>query len=617
MQWTKAKPNILITRPKPAGAVLCDKVNAAGYHAVLFPTIEFLPPQQPQAMPKIIAELDQYDWLIFISPQAVNATSAMLHKRWRRWPAQLKIAAVGAGTASALAEEKFTGVIHPSEQWNSEGLLELPELQNPAGEKIVLVRGEGGRELLADTLAERGAQVTPLIAYRRVLPKVSVKNIVTLLRKHTLDAIVCTSGEGLQNLTILLAAEQQKLISVPLVVISQRMQDQARELGFDSILLAKNASHDAIMAVLNEEFALKSQQGSAMENQTEHETQAEPVVNARRGTRSAWGSIGILFSACSFIVLVAAFYFSYNALMASDNKLAAATASISNQIAANQQEITTLRQAVTEAQNNSKTLQDALQAQQDSINKIHNTDQTKDALNVGEAQYLAALAQDNLQIGDNVPLVINLLQTADQKIRDLTDPKLLPLRKAFATDIAALQAVPTVDITGIYLQLAALNNQVDKLPLPTLRPAQETTEATPGGKRVVWWKRGLQNSWDVIRKMVVIRYNKSGQVPFITPEQQQYLYQNLHAMFEQAMSAVVHKQPQIYQASLTQAADWIRQYFIGDAAATQAMLTSLTQLQAQNIKPALPTIDATLQALRDFATVSAAADTPATTTSQQ
>jgi uroporphyrinogen-III synthase/uncharacterized protein HemX len=614
MQSTKATPTILITRPEPAGAILCDKIKAAGYQAVLFPTIAFLPPDRPEALQKIITGLDQFDWLIFISPQAVYSTSALLQQHWSSWPAQLRIAAVGAGTANALTEENFNDVVHPAEQWNSEGLLALPELQNLAGKKVVVVRGEDGRELLADTLTERGAQVTPLIAYRRVLPKSSARNILTMLGSKIIDAVVCTSADGLQNLMILLAAERQIVTAVPLIVISRRMQDLAEELGFRQIILARNASHDAIMAVINEKFA--HQQGSIMENQTDAEN-ANANVNTARGSRSPWGSIGIFLSACSFIVLVAAFYFSYQGLMASDNKLAAATATISDQIAANQQEMTTLRQAVSDAQSNSKSLQEALTAQQNAINQFHNTDQTKDALNVGEAQYLAALAQDNLQIGDNVPLVINLLQTADQKIKDLTDPKLLPLRKAFATDIAALQAVPVVDITGIYLQLSALNLQTDKLPLPTLRPTQDTTETTPDGKRVVWWKRGLQNSWDVIRKMVVIRYNKSGQIPFMTPDQQLYLYQNLHAMFEQAMWAVVHKQPQIYQASLTQAADWIRQYYINDAPATQAILTSITQLQAQNIKPALPTIDATLQALRDFTAASQSADKSSTTTSQQ
>jgi uncharacterized protein HemX/uroporphyrinogen-III synthase len=615
MKPLKRKPTILITRPQPAGDHLCEQVNALGLQAIAFPTIAFLPPEDPQAMQQTITDLAEFDWLIFISPQAVYATSAPLRQHWPTWPAHLKIAAVGAGTAAVLQAENFPDVLYPADQWNSEGLLELNEFKQLDNQKIALVCGADGRDLLAKTLTARGANVTSLIAYRRCLPTVSVKNILRMLRKQTIDCIVSTSNDSLQNLTTLLAQAQPQLTAIPLLVISQRMLEKANELGFKQILLAKNASHDAIMAVLNEKFAHQFLQGLPMEQQTEHAIDSETTLTPKR---TAWGSIGILFSAFSAIVLIAAFYFSYNALMASDNKLAAATAAITDKVSANEQALTQLRQAVEATQNNSKTLQAALTDQQNTLNQLHSTDQMKDALSVGEAQYLAALAQDNLQIGDNVALVINLLQTADQKVRDLTNPNILPIRKALAADIAALQAVPTVDTTGIYLQLVALNTQADKLPLPTLRPAQETMAMTNEGKRIPWWKRGLQQSWDVIRNMVVIRYNKSGQIPFITPEQQQYLYQNLHAMFEQAMTAVVHKQPEIYQASLEQATRWINQYFIVDAAATQAMLTSLSQLQSKNIKPALPDINATLQALRDFAATTQQADNSSpTTTSQQ
>ena len=612
---TQSTPlQILVTRPLPAGAVLCEKINAAGYQAIAFPTLVFLPAPDTKTFNQTLKELAQNDWLIFISPQAVTAASAAIHKQLPSWPTQLNIAAVGEGTAQALQAANFPPALYPPSRWDSEGLLALPEFSNLTGKRCVLVRGAKGRELLADELTARGAQVSHLIAYERGLPRVDSKKIVRQLQNHNLALSICTSSEGMQNLLTLVAAAQTELLALPLVVISERMRAQAREMGFKTILLAQNASHDAIISVLNQEFAHKSQQGLIMENQTDYKpaTAAAPL----NSPRSAWGSVGIIISAASFIVLIAAFYFAYHALLVNADKLSVANSILTDKTMDNAQQISQLRQAVEAARQNTTQLQTALTDQQQALSQIHNTQQVKDALNMGEAQYLAALAQDNLQIGDNVPLVINLLQNADQKIRDLSDPNLLAIRKALATDIAALQAVPTVDTTGIYLQLVALNTQVDKLPLPTLRPAEGTQDNSEPTKRIVWWKRGLQQSWDSIRKMVVIRYNKAGQIPFITPDQQQYLYQNLHAMFEQAMAAVVHKQPEIYQASLAQAANWVKQYFLGDAAVTQAMLNNLTQLQNQNIKPALPPITATLQALRDYAAASqdASKATPSTAT---
>jgi uncharacterized protein HemX/uroporphyrinogen-III synthase len=534
----------------------------------------------------------------------VTAASAAIHKQLPSWPAHLKIAAVGEGTAQALQAANFPSALYPPSQWDSEGLLALPEFCELSGKKIVLVRGDKGRELLADEFTARGAKVCHLVAYQRSLPRVDSKKIVRQLKNHTLAVTICTSSEGMQNMLTLLAAARTELLALPVLVISERMRVQARQMGFNTILLAQNASHDAIISVLNQEFALKSQQGLIMEKQTDDKPTTQTASVASYPSRSPWGSLGIIISAASFIVLIAAFYFAYHVLLTSADKLSVSNALLTDKTTDNALQISQLRQAIEAARQNTSQLQATLNDQQQALSQIHNTQQVKDALNIGEAQYLAALAQDNLQIGDNVPLVINLLQNADQKIRDLSDPNLLAIRKALASDIAALQAVPTVDTTGIYLQLAALNTQVDKLPLPTLRPAEETQDANEPTKRIVWWKRGLQQSWESIRKMVVIRYNKAGQIPFITPDQQQYLYQNLHAMFEQAMAAVVHKQPEIYQASLAQATNWIKQYFLGDAAVTQAMLSNLTQLQNQNIKPALPPITATLQALRDYAAAS-------------
>ena len=606
---------VLITRPKPAGEILLQKITAAGTHAVFFPTIDFLPPHDPAAFEQAIDELDTLYWLIFISPQSVYAASPLIHERWPILPPRLKIAAVGAGTAAALRQEKFPAVLYPIEKWDTEGLLEMPEFQFIADQRIGIARGEDGREVLADTLAKRGATILPIIAYQRVLPKTDVNNTLTMLHNNEIDVVVCTSVDGLQNLVTMLQAGLQKLHQVPLIVISSRMLAQAKELGFKKTFLAKNAGHDAIMAVLEEKFALKFQKGSVMENKTVNPKPAvAPAATPATPRRSQWGNLGILFATFGFIMLIAIFYFGYNALMNSDKKLANLSSGLTSQMNSNQQDIGVLRHQLAEVLQASQQLQTVVTNQQQVISQIHdNSQNVKDTANIGEAQYLAALANDNLQVGDNIPLVITLLQTADQKMRDLADPAVEPVRKALAADIAALQAVPAVDATGIYMKVSALNTQTDKLPLPTQRPAEPTSETDSTGQKASWWRRGLRETGAALRQIVVIRYNKSGQQPFMTPDQQSYLYQNLHAMFEQAMSAVVHKQPDIYRASLTQASDWIKQYFLTDAPATQAMLSTIDELQKQTLKPTLPDINATLQAFRDLVSQNNSANKPAAT----
>ena len=160
---------------------------------------------------------------------------------------------MGAGTANVLRDAKLPIDVYPQDEWNSEGLLDLPEFQNIQGKKIAIIKGEGGREYLADELVNRGADVTPIIAYRRALPVCNVDKYLEMLHREAIDVIICTSAEGLQNLKILLNAAWSNLQKISILVISPAMQVRAKELGFEKIVLAKNASHDAVLGVIQSE----------------------------------------------------------------------------------------------------------------------------------------------------------------------------------------------------------------------------------------------------------------------------------------------------------------------------------------------------------------------------
>jgi uroporphyrin-3 C-methyltransferase len=337
-----------------------------------------------------------------------------------------------------------------------------------------------------------------------------------------------------------------------------------------------------------------------MANQTEQTNQQKETSTQKQ--RLPWLSIGILCSAFAFVVLIAAFYAGYTRLISVNTTLASVVTGMSQSVTQNQQDVAALQKTVTDIQQNAQQWHDELTNQQKILSDLRGTQKDdKEKWGVAEAQYLVQLANDNLLVGDNVPLVITLLQTADQKLRDLSDPRLLSLRKALTTDITSLQSVSQADLTGIYLRLSALNNLVDKLPLPNRRPAAELEKNASNTASQSWWRRGLSQSWEALRQIVIVRYNASGVQPFVTPEQQDFLYQNMHAALMQAMFAVMHKQPEIYHANLQQALTWTKQYFLQDSPVTQAMQKDLTALQAINIHPALPPISTSLQAFRDYA----------------
>ena len=241
---------VLVTRPKPMGELLCQRINECNGIAIYFPTIDIHPPSDASIFPYQLAKIDKQDWLIFISPQAVFATSHLIHLDWPSFPAHVKIAAVGGGTAKALHAANLRVDVYPTENWSSEGILNLPEFENIQGKKIALMRGEGGREWLEQSLKLRGAIVSQIIVYRRVKPEIDVSRYLKLFQDKAIDYIVATSGEGLFNLIELLHGAWQELHTVNLVVISQRMKDHAIELGFKKILLAKNPTQGAIIDVL-------------------------------------------------------------------------------------------------------------------------------------------------------------------------------------------------------------------------------------------------------------------------------------------------------------------------------------------------------------------------------
>ena len=149
-------------------------------------------------------------------------------------PPVLKIATVGQGSAKALRELSIAEVIAPAKRFDSEGLLALPELQNVAGWRVLIFRGDGGRELLGDTLRARGAVMEYAACYRRSKPQ---QDIAALLDAAP-DALTVTSSEALGYLWEMLnSAEKERLAAVPLFVPHARIAEAALRIGWRNVML--------------------------------------------------------------------------------------------------------------------------------------------------------------------------------------------------------------------------------------------------------------------------------------------------------------------------------------------------------------------------------------------
>src|SRR5438445_2743844 len=143
---------VLITRPARQAAAFARKVAALGAKPIIFPAIVILPPADRAAIERVHHALPSYDFAFFVSANAVEYGVPDA----RRWRSSLIAFAPGPGTAEALADAGIANVRVPTRSFDSEGLLELPELADVHGKRAIIFRGDGGRELLGDTLRARG-----------------------------------------------------------------------------------------------------------------------------------------------------------------------------------------------------------------------------------------------------------------------------------------------------------------------------------------------------------------------------------------------------------------------------------------------------------------------------
>ena len=251
----RASPRILVTRPAAQAERLCSLIEAAGGEAVRLPAIAIREPVDPRPLAALVAALDSYDLAVFISVNAVDKGLDFILSR-RAWPAHTRIATVGVRSAAALAQHGLRVDLVPEHSYNSEALLALDELQDMTGKRVVIFRGNGGRELLHDTLVRRGASVEYVEVYRRVCPEVAAETMRQLLRPGALDCITITSNEILQNLYVLAGPRGQPLLrDIPLVVAGGRQAELAATLGFTRpSVIAANAGDAAMLAAVTENF---------------------------------------------------------------------------------------------------------------------------------------------------------------------------------------------------------------------------------------------------------------------------------------------------------------------------------------------------------------------------
>lgn len=240
---------VLVTRPSVPGGVLAEKICAAGGEALLLPLIEPRALLETQLAKSLVLDLDRYQKVIFISRPAARFGCELIERYWPQKPVGLSWFAIGAATAHELSDYEINPRF-PLHGTDSEALLKLDDFDNVTGERILLVKGQGGRDLLSSELRKRNADVNELDVYQRHALDYTPTEVKKSLVKGGINSIVVTSGEIARRLSELVQLSDR--LPMHLIVPSARVADVLRDQGFASIKVSDGAGDSAILESLQQ-----------------------------------------------------------------------------------------------------------------------------------------------------------------------------------------------------------------------------------------------------------------------------------------------------------------------------------------------------------------------------
>ncbi|CAD5375820.1 Uroporphyrinogen-III synthase [Pseudomonas sp. OF001] len=246
---------LLLTRPAEDCAALAQTLAGHGVFGHCLPLLEIEALPETPEQRAVFLDLDRYCAVLAVSKPAARLGLALLDRYWPQPPMRQRWFAVGAATG-ALLDAYGLDACWPEAGDDSEALLALPALHEALAvpdPRLLILRGEGGRDWLGERLREQGVAVDYLCLYRRRLPAHPAGALAGAVREHALNGLVVSSGEGLANLQVLAGADWPALARLPLFVPSPRVATLARAAGALDVRDCRGASAAALLACLADE----------------------------------------------------------------------------------------------------------------------------------------------------------------------------------------------------------------------------------------------------------------------------------------------------------------------------------------------------------------------------
>ncbi len=243
---------ILNTRPAHQQAELSGLLEQEGAQILSFPVIEIVAHESAITRQRLTRQLSAYDILLFVSRNAVDHAFRYIDNT--QFKPGVCFGVIGTATRSALAQwvKQLDSCLLAGAPYSSETLLEADALQQVRGKRVLIVRGQEGRNLLGEELSARGAEVDYCEVYRRTLPRCAASDFYRLVEKAFPTLVILTSNEGMHNLFELVDSRAaRRLRRIAWLLISERMRESALKLGHNaSIIIARSASDEGIQQAI-------------------------------------------------------------------------------------------------------------------------------------------------------------------------------------------------------------------------------------------------------------------------------------------------------------------------------------------------------------------------------
>ena len=607
-------PTLLIIRPSNRPQQDIQTCHAAGWQAQVLSPIEI--EADRSALNKLPEQFKQADVVFWVSPTAIE--TAAPHLNFSDGP-KVHIT-VGQTSQHTLAQFSPYPVFSPEDGNDSEAVLRMPIWKNlPPNARVLIIRGHGGRDFLADKLTELGFQINIAEIYFRRPHAIDWQNFKT----EDIAAAYVTSGELAREffhqippqfsrffesllyfthhpriadaLRIVGAKHVETVTSLSAALSSMPQRSQAVNPVEDN-KDTQQVANTAAPAPERSENTRPSEQTKPTQPQRVEASMPEsnnlPQNNAPVIIKQSGGKA--LAAGATVLALLS--------LGASGFLFVQGQNVLKNQELEFNQKID--KAALGESENASLlkdnlNRQTAIQAELDRLNngQKNNSDQIlqtqkayqellKGRINwlVDEAESMLNTASQQLMLSGNLQGAVSVLEHIDSRLSRFEQPELIPIKQAISNDLAALKNRPYVDISATALRIDRLETGISGLPLVldgVLKPGAAPVEVANSG---TWWENTWEKSLNTLKGLVEVRHLDSNDAMLISPDQTYFIRENLRLRLLDARIALLQHNGEVYQSDLNNVEATVKQYFDSKSPATQSWLKELAELKALDVR---------------------------------